>query len=166
LVQRLAVTIVVNASPLIVLGKAGLLHIIGGVGDRVYIPASVAHEVKIGNDLTADWLRLEPQNGWVVEDPTPDPFVLAWDLGAGETAVLSIPSGGVEVVRVLDDRAARRCAECLSLPVVGTVGLILMAKRLGLLPTVSEALESVIRAGLFISPRHLEAVRLAAGEGE
>jgi predicted nucleic acid-binding protein len=52
----------------------------------------------------------------------------------------------------------------MGLRIVGTLGLILMAKRAGIIPSASRALDSVVAAGLFISPHHLEAIRIQAEE--
>ena len=67
-------------------------------------------------------------------------------------------------VAVLDDLAGRRCAQALGLPIIGTLGLVLKAKLTGLIPSASEALDAITAAGLYISPHHLETIRLQAGE--
>ena len=65
---------------------------------------------------------------------------------------------------MLDDLAARRCAQAMGLRMIGTIGLILMAKQAGLIESATHALEAVTAAGLFISSRHLDAIRIQAGE--
>lgn len=67
-------------------------------------------------------------------------------------------------VAVLDDLAARRCAGTLRLQVVGTLGLLLMAKKAGVIPGVSGPLDAIVSAGLFIAPKHLSAILEQAGE--
>lgn len=46
----------------------------------------------------------------------------------------------------------------------GTLGLILRAKRSGIIPSVTPCLEAVASAGLFITPTHLDLIRKQAGE--
>jgi len=41
-----------------------------------------------------------------------DPLVAAWDLGQGESAVLSFALKNAEYWAVMDDREARRCNTC------------------------------------------------------
>jgi predicted nucleic acid-binding protein len=89
---------------------------------------------------------------------------MAWDLGAGESAVISLTNATSDAVAVLDDLAARRCAQAMGLRMIGTLGLILMAKQRGLIESATHALEAVTAAGLFISSRHLDAIRIQAGE--
>ena len=67
-------------------------------------------------------------------------------------------------IAVLDDLAARRCAAALRLDVVGTIGLLLMAKKAGIIPTIRGPLDAIVSAGLFISPKHLADVQKQAGE--
>jgi predicted nucleic acid-binding protein len=89
---------------------------------------------------------------------------MAWDLGAGESAVISLTEATPGAVAVLDDLAARRCAQAIGLKIIGTLGLVLMAKRAGVIPSASQALDAIVAAGLFISPHHLETIRIQAGE--
>src|SRR3954451_745168 len=49
---------------------------------------------------------------------------------------------------VLDDAAARRCARSLRIPLIGTLGAILRAKRLGLIASAAEAVVALRAAGL------------------
>lgn len=74
--------------------------------------------------------------------------ILAWDLGAGESAVLAYALDRLGALAIIDDLQARRCAEAHGIPLRGTVGLILRARRLELIPTAREALNRVRQAGL------------------
>jgi predicted nucleic acid-binding protein len=73
---------------------------------------------------------------WVIPTPlTPPPpsKVLAAALGAGETEAVSPAVERAARILVVDDRAARRLAQSLGLPIVGTLGVLLAGKRLGVL---------------------------------
>jgi predicted nucleic acid-binding protein len=89
---------------------------------------------------------------------------MAWDLGAGESAVISLTAMHPGAIAVLDDLAARRCAQALGLQIIGTLGLVLKAKRAGLIPSASQALDAITAAGLYISSHHIETLRIQAGE--
>ena len=157
--------LVCNASPLIVLAKAGLLDLLTGLCPGFRIPRSVAEEVSRIND-PADPARiwLSRNSTFVAEAPSVSPFVMAWDLGAGESSVISLVESLPGSIAVLDDLAGRRCAQALGLPVVGTLGLILMAKRRGFISSVGPALDSIVAAGLFISRHHIDSILTQAGE--
>jgi len=65
---------------------------------------------------------------------------------------------------MVDDRPARRLASNLGFPVVGTAGILLRAKRLGLIPEVRPLLDEIIGRGFRLSPAIREKVLTDAGE--
>lgn len=65
---------------------------------------------------------------------------------------------------VIDDMDARRCAQTLGIPIFGTGGLLVLAKRRGLLPSVSAAVTKLRSAGLWLSDDIAQALRAQAGE--
>ena len=105
----------VNASPLILLAEIGRQHLLNQLAEEVVVPDAVVKEIEAGphDDAARLFLSSSPLRTVPV---TADPIVLAWDLGAGETAVLSfaIRNPGWRVV--IDDGAARRCATALGAP--------------------------------------------------
>ncbi len=158
-------TLVFNASPLIVLAKSGLLDCFLKLGDEIMVPRAVADEISCAKILT------DPARSWITRQTrliqpstAVSPFIMAWDLGAGESAVISLTAMYPGAIAVLDDLAARRCAQALGLQITGTLGLVLKAKRAGLIPSASQALDAITAAGLYISPHHLETLRVQAGE--
>ena len=160
-------TLVFNASPVIVLAKAGLLEKVFEMADRVVIPQPVADEIARGGDPSdpaALWLNRPESSSYIVNAPPATGFVAAWDLGAGESSVISLAETIPESTAVLDDLAARRCAEALHLKMVGTLGLLLMAKRRGVISSIRDSMAAIVDAGLFISPKHLADIRKRAGE--
>jgi len=95
---------------------------------------------------------------------TSSPRVEAWNLGAGETAVLSYALASPPVRAIIDDASARRCARTLSIPMLGTGGVLLLAKRRGLVPSVAEGLERLRTAGLWLSDDLVRLLKMEAGE--
>lgn len=156
---------VVNASPLICLTRAGLGHLLRQAGDTIVIPQSVSQEIlaRGSHDVTANFTA---NMSWLsqIEDPIIPHTILAWDLGAGESAVLAWALGHPETRAVIDDLQGRRCAEACGIPLRGTVGLILRARQSALIPSAREALERVRQAGLYISDRICADVLREVGE--
>jgi hypothetical protein len=63
---------------------------------------------------------------------------------------------------LIDERLARRHAERLGLKLSGTLGVLLRAKSLGLIPSVSSLVEQLLRGGIRLSESIVaEALRLA-----
>ncbi len=89
--------------------------------------------------------------------------MLAWDLGAGESAVLELTRAFPGSTAVIDDLAGRRCAEALGLALRGTVGLVLAAKQDGRLAAARPVLERLRDSGMYLSDTVLQrALRLVA----
>jgi predicted nucleic acid-binding protein len=65
---------------------------------------------------------------------------------------------------ILDDRPERRVAQSLGLPVIGTLGVLLAAKRRGLLDALRPELDGLIKFGFFIAPDLYEQILGDAGE--
>ena len=102
---------VVNASPVILLGKVGHLGLLEALCAQMIIPVAVVTEVCADPHLDAgqDWLRDQAQA--YVHDAGPvDPLIRTWDLGAGESKVLTWARENPGYEAILDDRAARNCA--------------------------------------------------------
>ena len=62
---------------------------------------------------------------------------------------------------IIDDLERRRCAEALGIPLRGTVGLVLRARRAGLIDSARERLH---RGGMYLSDRLCTEVPKEVGE--
>lgn len=83
----------------------------------------------------------------IIETPPPPTELLAWDLGEGETAVLAYAITNPGWTVILDDAAARKCARSFSLPMKGTLAVILLARQRGFVRSAGELLVSLQQAG-------------------
>jgi len=159
--------LVLNASPIICLAKAGLLEKVLTLATEVRVPRAVQDEISAtrdGQDPAVLWLKSPLGIQAVVEVETPPALILAWDLGAGEASVVTAARAAPDRVAVLDDLAGRRCALALGLQVIGTLGLLLKANLHGVIPALQPALAAVRQAGLYVSPKHLaEISKLGVG---
>jgi len=89
---------------------------------------------------------------------------LVTDLGPGEAEVLALTLETKDAIAVLDDALARQVAETLRLPLTGTLGLLLDAKRHGLVPAVGPLLEQLDALGFRLASHTRAAVLKLAGE--
>jgi predicted nucleic acid-binding protein len=143
---------IVDASPLILLTRAGRLDLLRQADERIVVPRAVADEILAygGDDPTASALR---EADWIdVVDVTVIPLeVSRWELGPGESEVLAwaLQHAGTEAI--VDDLDARRCAATLGVPVRGTLGLVLLAKRRGRIAAAAPVLDQLQAAGMYLS---------------
>lgn len=156
--------VVVNASPLITLFRSGQANLLPRLFDQVVVPEAVWKEVALDEWDDAAARELGAQSWPIRKDVPPSPRVDAWNLGAGETAVLSYALAHPPLRTIIDDADARRCARTLGIPILGTGGVLLLAKRRGLLPSVAEGLEKLRNAGLWLSDDLVTLLKTQAGE--
>ena len=157
---------VVNASPIISLGKIDRLDLIRELCFEIIIPKGVAAEIAQGppGDPAQGWLHHHGK-AWLRDVGDINQLIAAWDLGQGETEVLNWAYLHPGYEAVLDDRAARNCAAAMNIKVKGTIGIILLAKKEKKISQVSPILIQLEEAGLRIdSPLFLTAKRLAGEE--
>lgn len=86
------------------------------------------------------------------------------NLGPGETQVLMLALEMREAVVVLDDASAREMAETLDLHLTGTLGLLLDAKKAGLIPALQPILDELQSLRFRLAQRTYSAVLRLAGE--
>jgi len=158
-------TWVVNASPLILLGKIGQIDLLCRLSAELIIPSGVAEELEAGQecDPARHWLRAHGRP-FVREADTVAPLIAAWDLGRGESQVLQMCHTRPGTEAILDDLAGRRLAEVLGIPHLGTMAVLLLAKSEGLVSTVRPLLEGVRAKGLRVDERLFQHVLGLAGE--
>jgi predicted nucleic acid-binding protein len=155
---------VVNASPIIALAKVGHLHLLKDLCKELLVPDVVASEVLAGPP--SDPARLAFERGWgsaVVPCPIV-PELLEWGLGPGETAVLAVARERKSATAVLDDSAARTCAKALGVQVIGTVGVVLRARKEAIIPSAANVLESLRAQGLWLDNNTIRAAVEGVGE--
>ena len=153
--------VVINASPLITLFRAGLHPLLAQLFPELVVPAAVWAEV-VNRTHDDPATRGLPRAGWAQQRQIADsPNVAAWGLGAGETAVLSFAQQHRDYIAIVDDREARRCARVLGLAIIGTAGVVVLARRRGLIDSTEFALRQLQNAGLWLAESLIAELALA-----
>lgn len=156
--------VVVNASPLILLFKSDLESILPQLFSEIVVPEAVWDEIHRGADIASQKLY-DYESDWVKRGLIDVPQeVLVWNLGDGESEVLSWAFNNKEYRAVVDDRAARNCAKTLGISTLGTGGILVLAKKQGLIESVSEALQKLQDVGLYVSDEIIKLLKQQAGE--
>jgi len=156
---------VLNASPVILLAKAGVIQLLPQICDELVIPFGVVGEVSTGrtSDAGRDWLA-GPGARYVVASPPLPPRLEEADLGFGEAEVLAWAMRHPGFTAVLDDRQGRAWAKRLNLPFTGSLGVIVFLKQRGLIPAARPAIERIRAVGGYLSVMAINAALAAAGE--
>jgi predicted nucleic acid-binding protein len=149
--------IVSNASPLIALHQIDQLAILPHLFETILIPTAVVTEIA----------TVSPHPSWLQHQTVTQPIgsqILRASLGAGESETISLAlESGCSLV-LLDDRPARRLAQTLGLSVIGTLGILLAAKRQGFVPLLMPFLDNLRMNNFRISDSLYEIVLKDAGE--
>ena len=117
----------------------------------------MAIEAARGGSLP-DWLGVEPLQGAI---PT---VLTAHAIGPGEREALALALEFGAATLVVDERRARRIAERLAIPIVGTAGLLVAAKRAGLIDAVSPILDRLRHDGFFLADEIVRMTLTDAGK--
>jgi predicted nucleic acid-binding protein len=162
------VIVVSDTTPLSELAKVGHLDLLYQIYGEILIPQEVYDEVTTGNHpaiaqvQSVKWLRVQavtqPSLVAELQDST--------RLGKGECAAMILAEEQQAEQLLIDDLDARRVALSRNLPVIGTIGTILLAKQQGIIDSVKDILAAMIKNGTRISPRLYQNVIAAAGESE
>jgi uncharacterized protein len=161
--------IVADSGPLIVFARAGLLTIVSETGGKILVPGAVFSECirepgKPGAAAIAEALRekLFSVVDGVAVDAMPK-LRKAANLDEGEMAAIVLAMNrNCPVLK--DERLGRNVAALNGLTVVGSVGILLAAKRRGLIAAVAPILSQWSNWGYFLSHGLIEAALSAAGE--
>ena len=144
---------IADSTCLIGLERIGQLSLLPALFEPLVVPPKVREEFS----LALDWLQ--------VQAPIDTALVVALGLavGKGEAEAIAL---AVERrwLLILDDRKARRWAKRLGLRVIGTVGILLRAKRQGLIEAIKPLLEALKAADFCLSPELEEEALHLAGE--
>jgi predicted nucleic acid-binding protein len=157
--------VICNTSPIQYLHQLELLHILRALAGGVIVPPAVVDELAEGRALGVNLPDLTALDWVTVRRPVSELAVpLVTNLGPGETEVLMLALESREAVVVLDDALARRVAETLGLRLTGTLGLLLDAKRAGLIPAVGPFLNQLQALHFRVAPHTRAAILKLAGE--
>jgi predicted nucleic acid-binding protein len=157
--------VIVNTSPLQYLHQVGQLDLFRKLFGRIIVPEAVAAELGAGRRLGV--LLPEPEAlPWMdIRSPaSPVGGLLSWDLGGGESAILSLALEKPGSWVVLDDKLARQAAVHLNLPLLGTAGILLRAKNAGYLDAVRPVLDELAALGFRLTPETVRNILDLAGE--
>jgi uncharacterized protein len=133
--QNLPVIVVCDTSPITNLAAIGRLFLLRDLFQSVLIPPGVWKELQANGPAwpgaseigTAAWITSRaPSNA-----PLVSTLRTSLDLGESETIALAVEIGADLVL--MDERDGRHAAQALGLRVMGAVGVLLHAKRRGLI---------------------------------
>lgn len=144
--------VMVNSTPLIALCNIGRLDLLEKLYGRIIIPQAVYDEVTEKEDAACRQIRQRPR--WIeiaqVSDQSQKQMYRA-RLHDGEVEVMILAQGSpATALVIIDDNAAKKTAKFLGLHVTGTLGVLLKAKRMGLVEHVAPIIDELCENGFYV----------------
>ncbi len=155
--------VVADAGPLIALARLDALPLLASLFSAVWATETVLAECGAGHghkesQIIEDAIKAGHLN--VRSSPAANP---AWIVDAGEAssiaAALEVGAG-----LVMDDRAGRRLAASLGLPVIGALGVLVLAKRKNRIPVIRPLVQTLADSGYYLADSVIEKALEMAGE--
>jgi len=156
--------VIADSSALVALSICDGLPLLDRLFGEVKVPQAVYDEVCIANKAespvlkaylegkvcTTSTITIEKSNG----------------LGKGELAAISLYKQLSADLLLIDDARAKKVAYLNNLEVMGSLGVLLLAKKKGLIATIKPSLTLLRCSDIFVSEHLLEQMLVIAGESE
>ncbi len=156
---------VIDTSPLIFLTKAQHLELLQLSYSTVLVPKTVAFEIRQYGPTDITWQSLQNKN-WLktVEVPFIPKPIQVCAVDPGESAVLAWAYQNPGTEAILDDLAGRHCALKLGIPIRGTLGVVLAAKKKDQIKAARPIITELKQAGMYLSDRVINQALAMVGE--
>lgn len=157
--------VVVNSTPIIILGNSGYLELLKNLYGEISIPEAVFREVTAKADDASAFLASNPDWIHVAEvQSREDARIFSSRLHAGEVEVMLLAREQRADLVVIDDNAAKHTAKYLGLKVVGSLGILLKAKQEELIENIAPVLDKIVMGGFYIDEELKNNILKLAGE--
>ncbi len=156
---------IADSGPLIALARINQLTLLSQLFSQIFIPPEVWREVTVKGRGLPGALEVSQVTWFIFQKPDPlsvEPLSILVDAGEAEAIALAYTIPNCTIL--LDDSHARKIAKRLNLKHIGTIGLLLRAKKQGLLETIKPSLQALPKNGIYIRKELIEAVLKEANE--
>ncbi|TFF37452.1 DUF3368 domain-containing protein [Mucilaginibacter psychrotolerans] len=135
--------IIADTSCFILLTKIDQLNLLKNLYGTVITTNTIATE--FGQQLP-DWV--------IIQNPIDERYqhLLAMQIDKGEASAITLALENNDSTVILDDLKARKLAKQLEIAVTGTIGIIVKAKRVGLIPSIKPLISKIKQTNFRITP--------------
>ena len=139
-----------NTTPFIALSSIHQLQLLEKIFGQIHVAQSVVEECAEGGPIRVPDLRTL---SWVtsVADVAESSLPMLFELDRGEKQTIALASNHPDSTVIIDERLARSVAEYLGMRVTGTLGVLVKAKTLGLIPSFQDSAIAMQRQGIYYS---------------
>ena len=155
--------LVADSSALIALASCNALHHLEKIFGSVIVPQAVFDEVTAADkdhalalgSYLADKVRSVDMSAFVYLDAFAD---------LGETQAMVLYKASQADYLLIDDKRGRRVAQLNQINIIGSLGVLVLAKRLGLVPAIEPLIAQITNSTVYIAPGLIDDVLSMVGE--
>lgn len=156
---------ITDSGPLICLARINQLELLPRLFSKIFVPPGVWSEVTVKGQSHPGAQEVSQVTWLTIQAPDPQlvkPLSILVDAGEAEAIALAQTTSDCTIL--LDDSRARKIAQRLNIKHIGTIGLLLRAKRRGMLEKIRPHIDALIENGIYIRRELIDAVLKDAGE--
>jgi uncharacterized protein len=161
------VIVVADTTPLLYLSRTGHLEIVRAVHHEIVVPKTVWEELVVARPDKQGVAALQASSWILVNDDVEragiDPDLTSL-LDAGEAAAITLAALLRADCLLIDERKGRLVARERGLRIQGTLGLLVEARRTGVLGSLRAVLDDLACAGFRVSALLVKEALLQVGE--
>lgn len=152
--------IIGDSSALVALATMNRLDLLESIFGKVYVPQAVYDEVTILGKPQSITLKKFLLDKIIHIDLT----ITQMGLGRGELEAIALYNHLDSNFLLIDDRRAKKFAKLNGVNVIGSLGVMILAKEKGLIESIKDDLEKLKQADIFISESLIDKVLMSVGE--
>ena len=157
--------IISNTSPLYYLHQIGHLQLLNDLFGVVCTTSQVVTELDAGIRQGLSIPDIRNNDRFKIQDISFPPFLeLIPDLGYGEASVIALALENKGSLAIIDDSLGRAVASSQKIKLTGTLGVLLLAKEDGLIPSLSPLITDLRKNGFYCSKKLVDDVLRIANE--
>lgn len=142
--------IVSNTTPFISLASIGQLSLLQKLFKKIFIPQAVYSEIKMKqsfgyDEIDVSWIQTKEIQGKTYLG------LLLNDLDIGEAEAILLAKEMKADVLIIDERIGYKIAQSQGLMVIGTLTVLLMAKKANIIQTIKPLLDEMMNKGRWYS---------------
>ena len=156
---------IADSGPLICLARINQLDLLPRLFANILVPPEVWNEVTARGQGHPGAYEVSQVTWLSIQAPDPQlvkPLSILVD--AGEAQAIALAQTTDDCTLLLDDARARKIAQRLDIKQIGTIGLMLRAKRRGLVETIRPHIDALVENGIYIRKELIDGVLKEAGE--
>lgn len=156
--------VVSNTTPILALLSINQLDLLGKLYSTVFIPKGVYQEIEKGKEkqVYADLTQIAYLQITEIQNPAPLAYLQDLDRGEAETIVLANELQADLVI--IDEKLGRYWAESFGHKITGTLGILVRAKKEGLITHIKPFIEMMQTKNIWFSSALVQKVLETVGE--